>query len=86
MYEVESIELAGQGWWHVRLKGPCGISIPMKEWKRDATEAEIFAAAFERAHRLNVFHGLVKPREKDNLYRQAYRNWATIRMDASRRL
>ena len=86
MYEVDYIKPAGAGWFEVRLKGPRGISIPMKQYKPTATETEIFQAAFDRAHRLNVFHGFVKPKEKQALYRRAYRNWAAVRLDASRRL
>ena len=86
MYEVDYIKPAGHGWFEVRLKGPRGISIPMKQFKPAATEQEIFQAAFDRAHRLNIFHGYCKAKDKQHLYRQAYRNWATIRLDASRRL
>ena len=86
MYEIDYIKAAGQGWYEVRLRGPNGLSIPMKEWKRGATEEEIFEAAWGRCYRLNVFHGYVKPKEKQALYRSAYRNWATVRLDASKRL
>ena len=86
MYEVDFVKPAGQGWYEVRLKGPRGLSIPMRQWKRDATEDDVFKAAFDRCHRLNVFHGYVKPKEKQALYRSAYRNWATVRLDASKRL
>lgn len=59
MYRIDTLRLAGDGWWEGRIEGPQSISIPIRRKHPGATQEEMWTALQDKCDQFNVANGMV---------------------------